>query len=116
MLTYRLGISFYSKCYGKSLKSLGQGNPITGYVFLDHPEHWEDSRLDRRMEAGNSLEDIRWLSREIIGNEHEIHWVLELTEDGNKMEDLNEGEGGILSNWAAAKTTLQQAGVWGPGW
>lgn len=52
-LTYHLAILFYSKCYGKSLKSLGQGNTITGYIFLDHSDCCEDSRLGMRMEAGN---------------------------------------------------------------
>lgn len=35
-----------AKCYGKSLKSLGQGNTIIGYIFLDHSDHCEENRLD----------------------------------------------------------------------
>lgn len=46
-------------------------------------------------------------------NEHEIYWGVELTDDGKGMNEFNEGEGGILSNWAVADY-IQATGARGP--
>lgn len=35
-----------AKCYGKSLKGLGQEDTTIGYIFLDHSDLCEENRLD----------------------------------------------------------------------
>lgn len=77
-----------AKCYGKSLKGLGQEDTTIGYIFLDHSDLCEENRLDMgRTKVGNTVwgysvvqeRDARKMNLKYI-------WGVELTQYERKLK------------------------------
>lgn len=92
-----------AKCYGKSLKSLGQENTIIGYIFLDHSDHCKENRwYGQEPKQGTQFgsysvvqeRDTRKMNLKYI-------WGVELTDNGSK-----------LKTWMRVKEESWATGLW----